>query len=447
VKIQIEQLDLLAPWPAITMREGYYAVRVIVRAGTVSIGDVFCRPVRGRLVTPRRLQRRIARKYGQRIVEMLGTPGTSEIDDILDPTGSPQAVREAFVEKHGPRSWPTPGVTVAVVTHGDEALLAACLCNLKQLDYPDFGILVVDNGNDPVPTRDLAEALGVSYLRCLTGKPGRARNAAIEHARTEWVAFIDDDCRPERDWLRQLVRPAAEHPGCRCVCGMVQPARLESAADVAFEIHRGLAQRFDEIVLRRDVISASTRPAPLWRLGSTANLLVHRQFVQLIGGFDANLPCKEAADLLYRALLDDYSVHYAPSALVHHHRTWTRKSLRKYIQRCAAAVAAYHVQRMVRYGDVRSLLELVWHRPKALTCDLVRALRGKSKYPWPLVLVELRATIAGPWRYVIETIRRKWKSRTVRLSKAPRAPRRYTPDSASSSSYATPPPNPTHHPA
>ncbi len=424
MKIQIEQVDLLAPWPAIAMRDGYYAVRVLVRAGTVPIGDVFVRPVRTRAVTPRRLQRRIARKYAQRIIKLLATEQTPELDGLLVPEGAPQDVCEAFANGHGQQSWPTPGATVAVYTQGKEALLAACIFNLRQLDYPSFEILVVDSGNDPVPTRDVAEKLGVRYVRCLSTAPARARNAAIEQARNDWVAFIDDDCRPERNWLKELVRPVAQDPNCRCVCGMVQPARLDSTADIAFELHRGLAQRFDEVVVKPAILTASsTRPAPLWHLGSAANLLVHKQFTQLAGGFDTRLAWGEEADLFYRALRDDYTVHYTPRAIVHHHRTWTRKTLRQHVRTAAVARAGYHVQRVARHGDLRSLLELAWHRPKLLVRELIRAMSGKTKFPWSMLLVELRGTLAGPWVYAMQSVRRRWKSRRVNPSATKRLPR------------------------
>jgi hypothetical protein len=121
----------------------------------------------------------------------------------------------------------------------------------------------------------------------------------------------------------------------------------------------------------------------------------------------------EEADLFYRALLDDYTVHYTPRAMVHHHRTWTRKSLRKHIREAAAAIAGYHVQRVMRYGDIRSLLELIWQRPRMLMCELFRATKGKSKYPWSLLLVELRATLGGPMTYAIGILRRRWRSNSA----------------------------------
>jgi GT2 family glycosyltransferase len=415
MKIQLEQLDLLAPWPAMALRDGYYAVRVLVRAGVMPLGDVFLRPVRSRVITHDRLRRRIARRCAERIADAFMCAKIDDVDAILDPAGAPEEARKTFAKLHietPANSLLPPSITVAIMTRGRDDLLAACIWNLRQLDYRgSFDILVVDSGNDPVPARDVAEKLSVGYVRCLTVAPGRARNAAIERAHGEWVAFVDDDCRPEREWLTELARPAMQHASARCICGMLQPARLESSADVAFEMHRGLAHRFDEITLRPDFLTASRRrAAPMCRLGSASNLLVHRQFAQLVGGFDPHMLHAEEADLCYRALLDDYTVHYTPRASAHHHRTWTRKTLRKHIREVAAAIAGYHVQRVMRYNDIRSLLELTWQRPRMLTRELFRAMKGKSKYPWSLLLVELRATLGGPMTYAIASLRRRWRS-------------------------------------
>lgn len=420
MKIQMEQLDLLAPWPTFALREGYHAVRVLVRLGTLPIGDVYLRPVRKRIVAHDRLRRRIARKYGPAVLKALAVEPTCKVEEILVPQGVPHDVRDAFVQSHEAeqaRSWPE--VTVAVHTRDREHLLAACLCNLKQLDYTEFEILVLDNSRDPVPTREIAEKLGVRYVRCSAQGPGRARNAAIEHAHADWIAFIDDDCRAARTWLKELVRPTHDS-GCRCVCGPALAARLESTADIAFELYGGLAPGYAPRVLTADTLTASaTRPAPLARFGHAANFLIHKPFAKLAGGFDVDLPCGEHVDLLHRALEADYTVRYAPRAIVYHHRTWTRKTLRKWIRIAAAATAAYHARRALACGDYRSLLELVWHRPLSLSRDFARAITGKSKYPWSLIGLEMRGTLAGPWEYAARMVRRRLKADKPQAVKRP----------------------------
>ncbi|MEA2734525.1 MAG: hypothetical protein QOE14_976 [Humisphaera sp.] len=451
MKIQVEQLDLLAPWPAITMRAGYYAVRVTVRLGAIPIGGVFVRPVRTRVVRHDRLRRRIARECGSAIAKLLGIAAVREVEEVLLSSGVPEPIRGAFVEAHSQRSWPTPGVTVAIYTRDRADVLEACVRSLQQLDYPNFDILVLDNSHDPVPTRERAEKLGVGYVRCLASSAGRARNAAVEQSRSEWIAFLDDDCRPERNWLKELVR-AAQDADCRCVCGPVRPAKLESSADIAFAMHGGFPNGFTHRVLTPASLDCSlTRPAPAWRFGSTANLLVHRVFVQLAGGFDVDLANGEEADLFYRAILAGHTVHYTPLAIVAHQRAWTRKSLRHWIRASAGAAAIYHVQRVLRYWDYRSLIELAWHRPLALARELASAIRGRSRYPWSLLLVEFRGMIAGPVTHAAMRLRRLGKSNAAK-SQA-RRPNRKTgatpipsPDPATLA-YGAPPRNPSNRAA
>ena len=62
MRIQLEEIDLMQPWPTLKLQEGYHAIRVIVRIGVVPIGEVMTRPAVSRRVTPRRLRRRIAKK-------------------------------------------------------------------------------------------------------------------------------------------------------------------------------------------------------------------------------------------------------------------------------------------------------------------------------------------------------------------------------------------------
>src|SRR4051812_41778801 len=50
----------------------------------------------------------------------------------------------------------------------------------------------------------------VRVLRTGGGGPARARNLGWRSARTEWIAFLDDDVVPDRDWYEELERDIAD---------------------------------------------------------------------------------------------------------------------------------------------------------------------------------------------------------------------------------------------
>jgi succinoglycan biosynthesis protein ExoM len=78
--------------------------------------------------------------------------------------------------------------------------------------------VVVDNEPGP-SSRPIVEAFGaaapfpVQYVHEPRRGISRARNAVLDACedRFDWVAFTDDDCRPESDWIAALLAAAERH--------------------------------------------------------------------------------------------------------------------------------------------------------------------------------------------------------------------------------------------
>lgn len=92
-----------------------------------------------------------------------------------------------------------------------------CLRNVARLDYPldRLEVIVVCDGGPTPHLPLLAEAAHPAPLRLLrqtAAGPATARNAGSEAARGDLLAFIDDDCRPGRRWLRGLVERLSAEP-------------------------------------------------------------------------------------------------------------------------------------------------------------------------------------------------------------------------------------------
>lgn len=94
--------------------------------------------------------------------------------------------------------------SVVVATYNGSRTLQACLESLSRLNYPDYEVIVVDDGSTD-RTPEVAKAFPTfRYIRQTNQGLSAARNAGIGAATGEIIAFTDDDCRADEDWLYYL---------------------------------------------------------------------------------------------------------------------------------------------------------------------------------------------------------------------------------------------------
>ena len=124
------------------------------------------------------------------------------------------AVRDAFAEVPFPRDLPWPRVSVVVCSHNGSRTIRDCLDGLHHLDYPDYEVIVVDDGSTDA-TAEIAAGFDVRLIRTPNRGLSSARNTGLEHATGEIVAYIDDDARPDPQWLTHLAATfmATDHVG------------------------------------------------------------------------------------------------------------------------------------------------------------------------------------------------------------------------------------------
>lgn len=113
--------------------------------------------------------------------------------------------REFAADTPSSRRWPK--VSVLVCAYNAASTIGECLESLAALRYPDYEVIVVNDGS-----RDATSAIAHRFPRVKvvdTANHGlsAARNTAAEHASGEIVAYCDSDVRVDPDWLRYLVQP------------------------------------------------------------------------------------------------------------------------------------------------------------------------------------------------------------------------------------------------
>jgi GT2 family glycosyltransferase len=129
-------------------------------------------------------------------------------------------------------------------------------------------------------------------------RPSIQRNRGWRAARAPLVAFTDDDCRPEPEWLERLLDGAAGNSG-DIVQGATRPDPREADA-------------FRSPHVRTLLVDP---PGPFTQ---TCNILYPRALLDRLGGFDETAVTGEDIDLALRAQAMGARVVGAPEALVYH---------------------------------------------------------------------------------------------------------------------------------
>lgn len=194
----------------------------------------------------------------------------------------------------------TPAVSVIIPAFNVEALIGKALEGLARQDFKDrFEVVVVDDGSDDETIRVALESdLAPSVVRLEHEGPGPARNAGAREAKGRAMAFLDADCVPEPEWLREGLAALSE---ADFVQGRVLPERTEMGP-------------FDRTLW-------VTRLSPLFE---SANLFVSRELFEHLGGFEDWLQIRRGKPLAedvwfgWRARRAGARIAFSERALVKH---------------------------------------------------------------------------------------------------------------------------------
>lgn len=107
-----------------------------------------------------------------------------------------------------------PKVSVVVASYNGGRTLPACLDSLTHLNYPNYEVILVDDGSTDDTARIAAHYLAVRTIHQKNLGLSAARNTGIGSATGDIVAFTDSDCRADEDWLYYLVGDLLRSDGC-----------------------------------------------------------------------------------------------------------------------------------------------------------------------------------------------------------------------------------------
>jgi glycosyltransferase involved in cell wall biosynthesis len=206
---------------------------------------------------------------------------------------------------------PEPKVTVCVTHRNRPTLVAAALASIRQQDYPNLEVVLVDDGStDPKALKHLTslerdfKRRGWRIIRQPNRYLGAARNTAIAAATGDYVLFMDDDNLATPGEIRTFVN-AAVRSGADILTCFLNVFQSSAPAPTAPPIFVW------------PFLGGAIGPGLLRNVFGDANALVRRDVFDRIGGFteDFGIGCEDW-EFFARATLRGLRVEVVPEPLV-----------------------------------------------------------------------------------------------------------------------------------
>jgi GT2 family glycosyltransferase len=186
--------------------------------------------------------------------------------------------------------------------------LSQCLDRLapgaQSMSASDYEVIVTDDGRTVRAMDVLASRFPwVLWADGQRRGPAANRNNGARSARHGWLAFIDDDCLPDRHWLRGFASAIERDPSVRVLEGRTTAG--------------GIRERWDETA------PVNETGGFLW----SCNFAIAAELFRQVGGFDERFPHAAMEDVELRIRLGglNHVATFVPDASVTH--PWRRIDL------------------------------------------------------------------------------------------------------------------------
>ena len=318
---RITEVELTEPLPELRLARDQDGFGLIARLHDRLIGFVLHPAPPGSTLNPLEMQRLVDRHFAMAVLETT--------------TKSMLAQRMRIQPDVAP-----PSLTIAICTKDRAERLRRLLASVDAVRsrsrFRSVEVVVVDNASVDDATRLVTATFeNVRYL--VEHKTGLnfARDAALHAATGDLLAFLDDDVVVDRGWLEGLFEVWSDCPEAGGYSGLVLPFRLDTPAQIEFELAGGFGRGFRRIHHEPSNLDNPLHPVGAGVVGAGCNMCFDRQLLLQLGGFDealdtgAPLPGGGDLDIFYRVLRSGRSIVYEPRYAVYHEHRETLEQLRR----------------------------------------------------------------------------------------------------------------------
>ncbi|MCG8430529.1 MAG: glycosyltransferase [Candidatus Omnitrophica bacterium] len=269
-----------------------------------------------------------------------------------------------------------PKVCVIIPCRGAGDHLHACLDSLGAADYPDYEIIVVDDGIEPGRLAEIRGMKGITVLSSEGRGPSYARNLAAGKTEARYVVFTDSDCIVDAGWLSSLMEGFDVFPDA--VGGGGRQELPQDAGDFQREVFSFMCATglLTDYARRRESNAVGEV-----NHNASCNAVYKRDALLEEGGFLEGLWPGEDVELDYRLRRRGKKLFFQPASIVYHYKPDSPEKFRRMMFHYGRAQGALVRRqggafRRIHYIPVAVcvyLLFLIAHPPAALTGIVVAA--------------------------------------------------------------------------
>jgi GT2 family glycosyltransferase len=216
-----------------------------------------------------------------------------------------------------------PLVSIVILNFNTKNFLVPCLSSVLNSSYPNFEVILVDNGSKDGSVDLINEKFGDDpRLRIIINNKNlgyaEGNNIGAKHAKGKYVVFLNPDTYVVSSWLNELVRiMEADSTIGAAQCKLLlmrNPRYIDNVGhyiDFFGKAHM-IGHHEEDLGQYNEIFEI---------LGATgAAFAIRRGLFEELGGFDSDFfMIFEETDLCWRVWLRGYRVVYVPAAVVFHY--------------------------------------------------------------------------------------------------------------------------------
>ncbi len=232
-------------------------------------------------------------------------------------------------------------VSIIVPVYNGERYIGNCIKSLLELNYPStkYEIIIVDNNSKDNTYRIVQEYPVVLIKEDRIQSSYAARNAGLNIANGEIIAFTDSDCVADKDWLALAVGQLRQGEDIGCVAGKIEGYSPSNYIEEYLVRNRSLSEEF--------TLNHRFLPYP-----PTANAIYRKDVFKSIGKFEENWISGGDADIAWRMQLhSNYRIIYCRDAVIYHIHRSTLKGFFKQKATWGYGEVLLHKKYKPKYGE------------------------------------------------------------------------------------------------